>query len=38
MFLNIIYMSAIIVVTVSAVAGILIVLVDREADQNDKSN
>ena len=38
MFLNIIYMVAIITIVVSAIAGAAIYMIDKNAEQNDKAN
>jgi len=38
MFLSIIYMSAIIVVSVSAICGFALYKIDKNAERNEKSN
>ena len=38
MFLDIIYMVAIVVIVVSAIAGAAIYAIDKNAEQNDKLN
>jgi hypothetical protein len=38
MFLNIIYMSVIIVIAVSAIAGVALYKIDKNADRNEKAN
>ena len=38
MFLSIIYMSAIIVVAVSAICGVALYKIDKNAERNEKAN